>query len=245
LGLIFFATAFDRISVDFLEELGVPFHKISSFELVDLALIRYAAKTKKPLILSTGMATLQEIDDAVNAAKESGAKDITLLKCVSAYPADPAEMNLNTIPDLKKRFKCEIGFSDHSMGIGASIAAAALGSKVIEKHFILSRKTVTPDSFFSTEPGELKELVDNIRIVEKAMGRVHYGLSRGEKSSRIFQKSLFVVRDIKKGEVLTDINVRSIRPAAGLKPKYFNVIMGKKAKKDVPRGTPFSWDMIR
>lgn len=244
LGLIFFATAFDKTSVDFLEELKVPFHKIASFELVDLPLIAYAAQTKKPIILSTGMATLSEIKEAVNIAKKSGAKDITLLKCVSSYPANPEEMNLSTIPDMKERFGCRMGLSDHTLGLGVSLAAVVLGAKVIEKHFTISRKIKTPDSFFSIEPHELKFLVENIRIAEKAIGRVFYGSSAEEKKNRVFRRSLFAVDDIKKGKILTGRNIRSIRPGNGLPPKYYKTLLGKKIKFGVKRGTPLDWDMV-
>lgn len=244
LGILFFATAFDKTSVDFLEAMNVRFHKISSFELVDLPLIEYAAKTKKPLILSTGMATVSEIKEAVNTARGAGTKEIILLKCVSSYPARPEEMNLKTIPDMKKRFGCPVGLSDHSLGIGASICAVALGASVIEKHFILSRKIKTPDSFFSIEPVELKELVENIRIVERTLGNVHYGLTDDEKKSRVFRRSLFIVKDVKKGNIFSSENVKSIRPAYGLKPKYIAAILGKKAKRDIKKGTPLSWDLI-
>ena len=243
-GILFFATAFDRTSVDFLEELNVQVHKISSFEIVDLPLIEYAAKTKKPLILSTGMATISEIQEAVDTAREAGAKDITLLKCVSSYPAKAEEMNLRTIPHMRKRFGCSVGLSDHSLGIGAAVCAAALGASVIEKHFTLSRKIETPDSFFSIEPQELKELVENIKIAEKALGKVHYKPTEDEKKSRVFRRSLFVVKDVKKGQVFSSENVKSIRPSYGLKPKYISAILGKKAKRDIKKGTPLSWDLI-
>jgi len=240
LGIIFFATAFDKISVDFLEELNVLFHKISSFELVDLPLIEYAAKTKKPLILSTGMASIFEIREAVETAKKAGAKEIILLKCVSSYPAKPQEMNLKTIPDLKKRFKVPVGISDHTLGIGVSIAAVSLGAQVIEKHFTLSRKIETVDNFFSMEPKELKILVENVRIVEESLGQVHYGFTKDEKISRGFRRSLFIVEDIKKGEKFTNKNIRSIRPANGLRPKYLKYALGKKAICDIKRGTPLA-----
>lgn len=242
-GLIFISTAFDRSSVDFLEGLGVACHKIASFELVDIPLIEYAAKTGKPLIMSTGMASAEEIKEAVTAARKAGAKDIILLKCVSSYPADPKEMNLKTIPDMAKRFKCPTGLSDHSLGTGVSVAAVSLGAVMIEKHFTLSRKKKTPDSFFSLEPKELKALVEDIRLVEKALGGVHYGLTAKEKGSLVFRRSLFVVQDIKKGEVFTEDNIRSIRPADGLKPKYMKQIIGKEATKDIKRGTPLSRKM--
>ena len=243
LGIIFFATAFDRISVDFLEKLNVPFHKIASFELVDLPLIEYMAKTKKSLIMSTGMASFKEIEEAVNTARGAGAKDIILLKCVSAYPAKPEEMNLRTISDMEKHFNCIAGLSDHTLGIGVSIAAVVAGAKVIEKHVVLSRKLETPDSFFSMEPQDFKSLVNNIRVAEKALGVVHYGLTNEEKMSQFFKRSLFVVKDIKKGDTFSEDNVRSIRPANGIEPKYLKIILGKKAKISVKKGTPLKWDM--
>ncbi len=243
-GILFFATAFDKTSVDFLEELNVRIHKISSLEIVDLPLIEYAAKTKKFLILSTGMATISEIKEAVNTAKKAEAKEIVLLKCVSNYPAKPEEMNLKTIPHMRRRFGCPVGISDHSLGIGASICAVTLGANVIEKHFTLSKEIKTPDSFFSIEPGELKQLVENVRIAEKAFGKVHYGLTKGEQEHKFARRSLFAVEDIKKGEVFSQKNVRSIRPAYGLKPKYISTILGKKAKRDIKKGTPLSWHLI-
>jgi pseudaminic acid synthase len=245
LGLVFFATAFDKTAVDFLEDLDVPIHKIASFELVDLPLIEYIAKTKKPLILSTGMATLKEIEEAVDTAKKAGAKDIILLKCVSSYPARPEEMNLRTIPDMAKRFNLPVGLSDHTIGIATSIAAVCLGAKLVEKHFCLSRKIETPDSFFSLEPKEFKLLVENIRIVEKALGKVHYGLTEEEKRSRVFRRSLFIIKDVKKNEKFTEENIKSIRPSFGLPPKYLYEVIGKKAKKNIKKGTPLRWDMIK
>ncbi|GAG64423.1 unnamed protein product [marine sediment metagenome] len=218
-------------------------HKIASFELVDLPLIEYIARTKKPLILSAGMATLPEIKEAVDTAKKAGAKDIILLKCVSSYPAKPEEMNLRTILHMKELFNYPIGLSDHTLGIGVSIAAVSLGAVMIEKHFTLSRKIKTPDSFFSIEPQELKNLVENIRVVEKAIGKVHYGVTEEEKQSKVFRRSLFAVKDIKKGETFTELNVKSIRPYYGLHPKYLKDILGKTAKKDVKKGIPLSWNL--
>ena len=217
-GILFFSTAFDKTSVDFLEDLNVPLHKISSFELVDLPLIEYMAKTKKPLMMSTGMATISEIKEAVSAAKAAGAKQIILLKCVSSYPAKSEEMNLQTIPHMRKLFNCPVGLSDHTLGIGASVAAVSLGSKIIERHFTLSRKIRTPDSFFSIEPDELRNLVEVIRVVEKSLGSIHYGF--------------------------TSENIRSIRPADGLLPKYVKSILAKKAQIDIKRGTPLKWNLI-
>lgn len=244
LEIVFFATAFDKGAVDLLEEIDVPIHKIASFELVDLPLIEYVAKTKKPLILSTGMADICEIQEAVATARNTGVKEITLLKCVSSYPAKPEEMNLKTIPHMQELFQCPVGLSDHSLGIGASVCAVALGAVVIEKHFTLSRKTKTLDGFFSIEPEELKELVGNIRIAEKTLGKIHYGLTEGEKKSRVFRRSLFVVKDINKGEIFTEENLKSIRPANGLSPKYTTIILGRTAKKNVRKGTPLTWDLV-
>jgi pseudaminic acid synthase len=244
LEIIFLCTAFDKTSVDLLEGLNICVHKISSFELVDLPLIEYAAKTGKPLIMSTGMADLSEIAEAVDTARKAGAEEITLLKCVSSYPANPEDMNLRTKPDMKERFSCPVGFSDHSLGIGASVCAVALGAAIVEKHFTLSRKTKTPDSFFSIEPQELKQLVENIRTAEKALGKVHYGLTEDERKSRTFRRSLFVVEDVKKGEVFSQKNVRTIRPSDGLAPNCISTILGRKAMIDINRGTPLSWDLV-
>ncbi len=240
LEIIFFSTAFDRTAVDLLEKIRVPVHKVASFELVDLPLIEYMAKTKKPLIMSTGMATVSEIQEAVDTAKNAGANNITLLKCVSSYPAKPEQMNLRTILDMREKFKCAVGLSDHTLGTVVSTTAAALGAKVIEKHFTLSRKIETPDSFFSIEPKELKELVKNVRTTEKALGNTHYGLTKQEAKSKAFRRSLFVVEDMKKEEVFTKENVKSIRPANGLSPKFLSVILGKKAKRAMKRGTPLN-----
>jgi len=243
-GIIFLCTAFDKTSVDMLEELDICAHKIASFELVDLPLIEYAAKTRKLLIMSAGMASVAEIEEAVNTAKEAGAKDIILLKCVSSYPAMVEEMNLRTIPNMRELFNCLVGLSDHSMSIGTSICAVSLGACIIEKHFTLSRGIKTPDSFFSMEPNELKELVDNIRIAEKALGKVHYGSTDEEEKSRVFRRSLFVVKDMKAGETFNTENLRSIRPGYGLSPKYLKVFLGKTVKKNIIKGTPLNWDFI-
>jgi pseudaminic acid synthase len=244
MGIIFFATAFDKTSVDFLESLNVQIHKIASFELVDLPLIEYAAKTKKPLILSTGMATWEEIKEAVNISKRAGAKDVTLLKCVSDYPAKYEEMNLRTIPDMAKSFRLPVGLSDHTLGTATSIAGVCLGAVMIEKHFTLSRKIKTPDSFFSIEPAELKELVDSIKIVEKALGTVNYGCMDNEKNSMIFRRSLFTVKDIKMGEKFTELNIRSIRPSGGLHPRYLKEICTKVSMKKIKKGTPLNWSLV-
>jgi len=241
-GIIFFSTPFDRSSVDFLEKLDMPAYKIASFELVDIPLIEYAASKGKPVIMSTGMATLKEIEDAVKAAKS--APGIALLKCTSAYPAPPEESNLQTIPDLASKFGVVPGLSDHTRGIAVPVAAVALGACIIEKHFTLSRKTPSPDSAFSLEPEEFREMVSEVRVAEKSLGRVFYGTTPEEGKSRVFRRSLFAVRDIKAGETLTEENIRSIRPGHGLPPKFLKEIMGKKAKADIKKGTPLTWDTI-
>lgn len=245
LGIIFFATAFDKTAVDFLEEIDVPMHKVASFELVDLPLIEYIAQTKKPIILSTGMASIFEIREAVNTAKKAGAKKIILLKCVSDYPAKPSEINLITIPHMKKLFGLPIGISDHTLGTGISLAALTLGAEVIEKHFTLSRDIRTADSFFSIEPKEMKDLVDNVRRIEEALGTVKYGPARQEKINLAFRRSLFAVEDIKKGERFTLCNTRAIRPGYGLLPKYLKYILGKKARRFIKRGSPLIWGMFK
>jgi len=242
--IIFFSTAFDKTSIDFLEKLDVPAHKIASFELTDLPLIEYAATKKKLLILSTGMASFQEIKEATSVARRAGAKNIILLKCVSNYPASPDSMNLKTIQHMEKAFKCTIGLSDHTMGIAVSVAAVALGAKIIEKHFTLSRRIKSPDSFFSIEPNELKELVIGVRTAERALGKICYGTCKDEAKNRIFRRSLFVVENIRKGESFTEKNVRPIRPGYGLPPKYLKYILKKKAVKKISKGTPLRKNLI-
>lgn len=244
IGIDLFSTAFDASAVDFLEEMGVPVHKVASFEVVDIPLIEKMARTGKPLIISTGMATLGEIEEAVRAARRAGATQIALLKCTSAYPAPPEEMNLRTIPHLAEAFSVPVGLSDHTLGIAVPVAAVALGACIVEKHFTLSRDIPSPDSAFSLEPHELKAMVEAIRTVEKALGEVHYGVSEREAQSRVFRRSLFVVKDMKAGEVFTEENVRSIRPGYGLPPKYLPEILGRRAVRDVERGTPLGWDLI-
>ena len=243
-NIIFFSTAFDETSVDFLESMNVPIHKIASFEIVDIPLIKYVCKTKKPLIISTGMATLSEIREAVNVVRKEGVIGLALLKCVSSYPARPKEMNLRTIPAMKKKFDLPVGLSDHTMGVSVSIAAVALGAEIIEKHFTLSRKAKTPDSFFSLEPQEFKELVSNIRIAEDALGNECYGSTPDQRKSRKFRRSLYVVENVKKGELFTKENVRSIRPSAGLPPKEFSKVIGKKSVKDIKKGTPLKYQYV-
>jgi N-acetylneuraminate synthase len=245
LGLDLFSTPFDPTAVDFLEQMGVPAHKIASFEIVDLSLLRKIAKTGKPIIMSTGMATLAEIDEAVQTIREAGGSQLTLLKCTSAYPAPPDEMNLYTIPHLAEAFCVPVGLSDHTMGIAVAVAAVALGTCIIEKHFTLSRAMPGPDSVFSLEPNEFKAMVQAVHIAEKALGIVQYGTSRQEAKSKVFRRSLFVVEDVKAGDVFTSRNVRSIRPGHGLHTRHLNDVLGRRAARDIPRGTPLSWDLIK
>lgn len=244
LDMTLFSTPFDASAVDFLETMGVPAHKIASFELVDLPLIQCAARTGKPLIMSTGMATLGEIDEAVRAARDAGATEIVLLKCNSGYPAPPDEMNLNTIPNMAAAFGVPVGLSDHTLGIAVPIAAVALGACLIEKHFTLSRSAPGPDSTFSLEPEEFKAMVDAVRVAEKALGGVRYEPTSRETASRAFRRSLFVVRDMKAGDTFTAENVRSIRPAHGLHPRYAGTVIGRQAACDIERGTPLAWELV-
>jgi len=244
LGMICFSTPFDKSAVDFLESLDVPAYKIASFEIVDLPLIRYIAEQGKPIILSTGMATLAEIDEAVRTIREAGNNRIALLKCISAYPAPPEEMNLRTIPHLAGAFGVSVGLSDHTLGIATSVAAVALGACIIEKHFTLSRADPGPDSAFSLEPHEFKAMVGAVRETEKALGAVCYEVSEHEKASRVFRRSLFAVKDIEVGEEFSEENVRSIRPGHGLPPKYLSTVLGRRATENIRRGTPLSWDLI-
>ncbi len=244
LGIILFSTPFDKSAVDFLHEMDVPAYKVASFELVDLPLIEYIASKRKPVIMSVGMATLEEIEEAVNTARAAGAAGIALLKCTSAYPAPPDEINLKTIRHLARAFDVVAGLSDHTTGIAVPVAAAALGAKIIEKHFTLSRARGGPDAAFSLEPAEFKAMAEAVRTAEKAIGKVHYGLTPGEEQGKVFRRSLFAVRDIKAGETFTEENVRSIRPGQGLPPKYIKKILGKKAARDLEKGTPLGWDML-
>jgi pseudaminic acid synthase len=239
-----FSSAFDSTAVDFLEEMNVPAYKVASFELVDIPLIQKMAHTGKPLIMSTGMATLEEIDEALQSARGAGAAEIALLKCTSAYPAPPEEMNLRTIPEMVRRFNVPVGLSDHTMGIAVPVAAVALGACIIEKHLTLSRSIPGPDSAFSLEPHEFKAMVDALRIAEKAVGKVHFGLSEKEEASRPFRRSLFVVADVKQGEVFTAENVRSIRPGNGLHTRHLQDVLGRSAAQGIKRGTPLSWEFV-
>jgi pseudaminic acid synthase len=244
LGMDLFSTAFDSTAVDFLEEMGVPAHKVASFELVDIPLIRRMASTGKPLIISTGMATVEEIEEALHNAREAGATQTALLKCTSAYPATAEEMNLRTIPEMAKRFGVTVGLSDHTMGIAVPVAAVALGASIVEKHLTLSRSIPGPDSAFSLEPQEFKAMVDAVRTVEKALGEVHFGLSKKEEASRVFRRSLFVVEDVEPGETFNTENVRSIRPGHGLHPRHLTEVLGKRAAQGIKRGTPLSWEFV-
>lgn len=244
LGLIPFSSPFDKTAVDFLEEMDISAYKIASFEITDVPLIEYVASTGKPIIISTGIAELCDIELALKTCKEVGNDQIALLKCTSSYPAPIEEMNLNTIPHMKQTFNTVVGLSDHSLENSVAIASIALGAKIIEKHFILNRELGGPDADFSTEPDEFKNMVNSIREVEKALGKASYELTTETKNNRDFSRSLFVVKDIQKGDEFTKYNVRSIRPGFGLHPKYLKYIMGKKAAKDISRGVPLNWDLI-
>ena len=244
-GIDFLSTPFDKTSVDFLESLNLDFYKIASFELVDIPLIRYVASKGKPMILSTGMGSVEEIEEAITAANEMGNDQICLLKCSSAYPAIPNDMNLNTIVDMKSRFNVPIGLSDHSMGNIGAVTAVALGAQIIEKHFCLSREIENPDCSFSMEPEEFKNMVESIRQVEKAKGVISYEVSDSEKDNVIFRKSIFVVKKVQKGEKFTEDNIRVIRPGYGMKPKYYEDILGKSASQNIDYGIPLKDDMIQ
>jgi pseudaminic acid synthase len=244
LGIIAFSTPFDATAVEFLERLDVPCYKIASFENIDLPLIRRVAATGKPLIISTGMATVAELDETVRAARDAGCRDLVLLKCTSTYPATPEHTNLRTIPHLRALFACEAGLSDHTMGVGASVAAVALGATVIEKHFTLNRGDGGVDSTFSMEPAEMSELVVETLRAWQALGEVHYGCIDAEKRSIQFRRSLYVVRDLKAGDALTADNVRAIRPGHGLPPKYLDRVVGMRVSRDVARGTALAWDLL-
>lgn len=244
LGLIYLSTPFDETAVDFLEELDVPCYKIASFENVDIPLIRKVAATGKPMIISTGMATVAELDETVKATREAGCKDIILLKCTSTYPASPDNTNILTIPHMAKLFDCQVGLSDHTRGIGAAVASVALGATVIEKHFTLSRADGGVDSAFSMEPEEIHALVAETERAWQALGRVSYGPTEKEKKSLIFRRSLYIVRDMKKGNILTKENLRAIRPGLGLSPKYYDILLGKRVNRDTKRGTAVSWKLV-
>jgi len=244
-GLMLFSTPFDNTAVDFLEKMNVELYKIASLEVVDIPLLKRIGKTKKPVIMSRGTASFEEIKLAIKTLRENGTPQVAVLQCLSAYPANPENMNLKTIPDIIKKFKVISGFSDHSLNNTMDIAAIALGGSIIEKHITLSRADGGPDAAFSLEPNEFKELVKSIRILEKALGKPFYGVDNSESESVLFRKSLFVVTNIKRGEKFTAKNIRSIRPGAGLKPKYYDDIINKKAKVDIKKGTPLNWRLIK
>jgi pseudaminic acid synthase len=245
LGLVCFSSPFDKTAVDFLEKINVPAYKIASFEITDIPLIEYIASKGKPVIISTGIAALADIQEAVNACKRMGNEQVALLKCTSAYPSPLEDVNLNTISNIKDTFKTVVGLSDHTLGISVPIAATAIGAKIIEKHFIIDRSLGGPDAAFSLEPPEFKTMVEAVREVEIAMGEVSYELTDKMKKSREFSRSLFAVENIQEGEEITEKNVRSIRPGFGLHPKYLNKIVGKKAAKTINKGTPIWWDLVR
>jgi N-acetylneuraminate synthase len=244
LGLIAFSTPFDDTAVDFLEDLDVPCYKIASFENTDLPLIRRVAATGKPLIISTGMATVAELDETVRAAREAGCRDLILLKCTSTYPATPENSHIRTIPHMRELFDCEVGLSDHTMGTGAAVAAVAMGATMIEKHFTLRRADGGVDSMFSMEPGEMSTLVVETESAWQSLGRVRYGSTEVEKESTIFRRSLYIVRDMHAGEVLTKDNVRAIRPGLGMPTKYLELVLGRAVRRDVKRGTALGWELL-
>ncbi len=245
LGMVAFSTPFDASAVDFLETLDVPCHKIASFENGDLPLIRKVAATGKPLIMSTGTATLEELTEAVWAAREAGCRDLILLKCTSNYPADPQDANLLTVPALARKFDCVAGISDHTLGTAVSVAAVALGARVVEKHFALDRAGGDVDAAFSLEPAELAQLVQDTRKAWIALGHVSFDLAESEKASRKHRRSLYIAQDVRAGETLTRQNVRAIRPGAGLPPKHLDEILGRVALRDLPKGTPLAWDLLQ
>jgi len=244
LGLICFSTPFDETAVDFLVSLNVPCYKIASFENSDIPLIRKVAKTGKPMIISTGMATIAELDDTVRTAREAGCENLVLLKCTSTYPATPDNSNLLTIPHMRELFKVQVGLSDHTMGVGVGVASIAFGATVIEKHFTLCRADGGVDADFSMEPEEMKQLVVETERAWQALGKIHYGVTDAEKSSMIFRRSLYIAEDMKAGEMFTPQNLRSVRPGLGLAPKYYDRLLGKAVKQNVKKGTPLSWEML-
>lgn len=243
-GLHCFSTPFDDTAVDFLESLGVPAYKIASFENTDLPLIRRVARTGKPMIISTGMATAAEIDEAVRTARDAGARDIVLLKCTSTYPATPENSNVRTIPNMREAFGCEVGLSDHTMGCGVAVAAVAMGAVMVEKHFTLRRADGGVDSAFSLEPEEFRQLRVETERAWLGLGRVSYGGSAVEEKSRVFRRTLYIGKAVKAGDVLTSENVRLVRPGFGLAPKFLDVVLGKRASRDADVGTPLTWDLL-
>ena len=244
LGMVPFSTPFDASAVDFLESLDSPCYKIASFENTDLPLIRRVAATGKPMIISTGMATVAELDESVRVARSAGCRDLVLLKCTSNYPATPQNTNIRTIPHLRELFGCEVGLSDHTMGLGVAVASVALGATVIEKHFTLRRADGGVDSAFSLEPDEMRSLVVETERAWQSLGQVCYGATAAEEKSKVFRRSLYIARDLHAGEVLDASAVRAIRPGRGLPPKYIDIFLGKAVKWDVKKGTPLSWDLV-
>ncbi len=244
MGLIFFSSPFDLTSIDLLEEMDIPVYKVASFEINDIPFIRKIARTGKPIIMSTGIAYMADIELALQTCKEEGNENVILLKCCSAYPAPYEDINLNTIPSMKQTFDCITGLSDHTMGCAVAGAAVAVGAKVVEKHLTLSRADGGADAAFSMEPAEFKQMVDQIRIIEKAMGKVTYELTAKQKASRDHARSLFVAQDMKAGDVFTPDNLRSVRPSCGMHTKHYEELLGKKIKKDAKLGTPMSWDLV-
>ena len=244
LGIIGFSTPFDNTSVDFLESLDVPLYKIASFENTDIPLLKKIARTNKPIIMSTGMATVSELAESVETLKNNGCKDLILLKCTSSYPATPETSNILTIPHMKELFNCQVGLSDHSAGIGVAAASIALGATIIEKHFILSKNSGGVDASFSIEPDELELLVTETKRAWQGLGRINYGITEKEKNSLKFRRSLYIVEDVKAGESFTSSNIRSIRPGLGLPPKYYDLILRKKASCSIKTGTPLNWDFV-
>ena len=243
-GIIGFSTPFDFTAVEFLETLECPVYKVASFENIDLPLIKRIAQTGKPMVVSTGMANLSELDDLVRTARINGCSDLTLLKCTSSYPAEPVGTNLLTIPHMRELFQCNVGLSDHTLGIGAAVASVALGATVIEKHFTLSREEGGVDAAFSLEPAEMAQLVRECKIAYEALGNVSYERQPQEEKSLIFRRSLYIVEDMKAGELITENNMRSIRPGLGLAPKYYGAVLGKRAKYNISKGTALSWELI-
>jgi pseudaminic acid synthase len=244
-GIICFSTPFDLSSVEFLEKLNVPAYKIASFENIDLPLIKRVAETGKPIIISTGMASVAEIDEAVQTVKQTGNKKLVLLKCTSTYPASAENSNILTIPHMKHLFGCEIGLSDHTIGIGTAIAAVAHGATVIEKHFTINRNEGGVDSTFSIEPEEMRMLVSESKSAWQALGKIQYGPIEAEKPSLVFRRSLYITEDVKPGDILTVQNLRSIRPGYGLPPKFINAVLGRRVTRAILRGSPLTWDMLK
>ena len=243
-GIMAFSSPFDETAVDFLESLNVPFYKIASFENTDWPLLKKVAATGKPVIMSTGVSRLADLDESVNLLRENGCRELILLKCTSTYPATPENTNLLTIPHLQNMFNCIVGLSDHTMGIGASVAAVALGARVIEKHFTLSRADGGVDSAFSLEPSELSALVTETERAFLALGNIQYGIQSAERKSTLFKRSIYAAKDIKAGEVITSSHLRIIRPGLGLSPKHLELVIGREARMDIPAGTPLTFDLV-